>query len=228
MKKNTKILLWIAGGVVVVGAAGAIALPHIYAAYAESIAEAPPTLAPATGDSSVDVDDLSGTWEVSDGSFAGYRVDEVLYDKDVTVTGRTEEVTGSLSADGLTLTAATVTVDVASITTPEPPRDAYFRDSALETDRFPTAEFTLTEPVTAERPEPGEIQSFSAVGELTLHGVTRSVTVDVQAALVGDGGQVTGSIPIVFSDFGVQAPSLGFVTVEDHGFVEFSLTLTKR
>ncbi len=35
-------------------------------------------------------------------------------------------------------------------------------------------------------------------------------------------------IPITFADFGVEAPSLGFVKVEPQGFVEFELNLTKQ
>jgi hypothetical protein len=49
----------------------------------------------------------------------------------------------------------------------------------------------------------------------------------MQASFTADGGQIVGSIPITFQDFGVQAPSLGFVTVEDHGSVEFSLDVAK-
>jgi hypothetical protein len=37
--------------------------------------------------------------------------------------------------------------------------------------------------------------------------------------------QVIGSVPVTFADFGVEAPSLGFVTVEDEGSIEFSLQL---
>jgi polyisoprenoid-binding protein YceI len=134
-------------------------------------------------------------------------------------------VSGSLTADGLTLTDAAVTVDVASISTPEPPRDIYFRDVALEVSTFPEATFALTEPVTAETPTPGEPQTFEATGELTLHGVTQEVTAELQAVLTASGGQVSGSIPITFEDYGVEAPSLGFVEVEDQGFVEFLLNL---
>ncbi|WP_100343654.1 YceI family protein [Compostimonas suwonensis] len=228
MKKSTKIALWVTGGVVVVVAAALVVGPYVYAGYVQSNEAAPPTLSATSGTSSVDVDDLSGAWAIGSGSFAGYRVDEVLYDQHVTVTGRTDQVTGDLTVDGLTLTAATITVDVASISTPEPARDAYFRDSALEVSRFPTATFTLTAPVTAERPAPGEPQSFTAEGDLTMHGVTQHVSVDLQAALTADGGQVTGSIPVTFDDYGVQAPSLGFVTVENSGSVEFLLNLTQQ
>jgi hypothetical protein len=59
-----------------------------------------------------------------------------------------------------------------------------------------------------------------------MHGVTKSVTVSLQAALSGDGVQVSGSVPVTFSDFGVDAPSFGFVQVEDSGTVEFLVKAT--
>jgi polyisoprenoid-binding protein YceI len=236
MQKKTKTGLWIAGGVVVIVGGAALAFgPSVYADYANSNAEAAPTIAasaPAsTGAASaaeVNPDDLSGTWSVAADSFAGYRVDEVLRNEDVTVTGRTDDVTGELTVDALSLTAATITVDVASIATDESARDGYFRDTAMEAAEFPTATFTLTEPVTLEAPVAGVAQTVSATGELTMHGVTQTVTVDLQAALTDTGGQVVGSIPVTFSDYDVEAPDLGFVSVEDTGFVEFSLNVEQN
>ena len=78
----------------------------------------------------------------------------------------------------------------------------------------------------AEIAADGEVASVEATGDLTMHGVTQSVTVDLQAALSGDGVQVSGSIPVTFSDYGVQAPDLGFVSVEDSGTVEFLVAAT--
>ncbi|ASD22621.1 polyisoprenoid-binding protein [Cryobacterium sp. LW097] len=235
MQKKTKIGLWIAGGVVVIGGAALAFGPAVYADYANSTVEAAPTIAAGTpgptdagAATEVNADDLSGTWSVAADSFAGYRVDEVLQGNDVTVTGRTADVSGELTVDNLSLTAATITVDVASIATDEGARDAYFRDSAMEADDFPTATFTLTAPVTLEAPVAGVAQTLSATGELTLHGVTQPVTVELQAALTEAGGQVVGSIPITFSDYGVDAPDLGFVSVEDAGSVEFELFVAQN
>jgi len=235
MQKKTKIGLWIAGGVVVVGGAALAFGPAVYADYANSNVEAAPTIAPATTSptgsataAAVNADDLSGTWSIGADSYAGYRVDEVLQGNDVTVTGRTADVTGDLTVDSLSLTAATITVDVASIATDEGARDSYFRDTAMEVGDFPTATFTLTEPVTLEAPVAGVAQTLTATGELTMHGVTQPVTVELQAALTDAGGQVVGSIPITFSDYGVDAPDLGFVSVEDAGSVEFSLNVAQN
>ncbi|MGO4784162.1 YceI family protein [Cryobacterium sp. W22_MBD10_FK3] len=234
MQKKTKIGLWIAGGVIVIGGAALAFGPAVYADYANSNADAAPTIAasaPSSTDAApateVNADDLTGTWNIGADSFAGYRVDEVLQGNDVTVTGRTSDVTGELTVDALSLTAATITVDVASIATDESARDAYFRDTAMEVGDFPTATFTLTGPVTLEAPVAGVAQTLSATGDLTMHGVTQPVTVSLQAALTETGGQVVGSIPVTFSDYGVDAPDLGFVSVEDAGSVEFSLNLAQ-
>ena len=230
MQKRTIIIVSIIAGVVLLGGTAAIAGPIVYRDLIVGEAEAAPTVtaapSPTAGTSTIDPAELSGTWAVSDGSYAGYRVDEVLNNTDVTVVGRTEEVTGTLTVEDLTLTAADLTVDVASITTDSSSRDAYFRDNALRVSEHPEATFTLTGPVTAvATPVVGEVQTLTATGDLTIAGVTRSVTVELEAVLNDGSGQVAGSIPITFADFGVEAPNLGFVSVEPDGFVEFSLVI---
>jgi len=226
MEKKTKIIIGIAGGaVVLVGGFAAFGGP-LY----QQLAGAPdavPTLA-ATPAAGGPVGDLSGEWTVGGSSFAGYRVDEVLNGTPVTVNGRTDAVTGEITVDGTRVTAGTMTVDVTRIATDQPPRDAYFQGEAMQTAEFPTATFTLTEPIAADGVQAGVPATYDVTGDLTLHGVTRSVTAQMQASFTDDGGQIVGSIPITFEDFGVQAPSLGFVTVEDQGSVEFSLDVAPR
>lgn len=232
MQQRTAVITTaIIAGVVLLGGAAAIAGPVVYRDLIVGEAEAVPTVTAdpgATNEAAVAIDpsELSGEWAATDGSFAGYRVDEVLNGTDVTVVGRTEDVTGSFTVEGLTLTAAEITVDVASIETDSSSRDAYFRDSALRVSEHPTATFTLTGPVAAaSTPAVGEVQSLTATGDLTIAGVTRPVTVELEAVLGDGSGQVAGSIPITFADFGVEAPNLGFVSVEPDGFVEFSLVI---
>ncbi len=174
------------------------------------------------------VEDISGAWQVGAGSYAGYRVDEVLNGTDVTVVGRTEQVTGEVQVQDLALADAEIEVDVASIATDQAPRDAYFRDNALQVTEHPTATFRLTQPVSAQaEPDAGDEATIEVTGELTLHGVTRPVTAEVDAAFDGGTARVAGSIPITFADFGIEAPNLGFVRVEPDGFVEFLLVLEK-
>lgn len=169
--------------------------------------------------------DLAGTWTVSDGSQAGYRVAEVLNGQDVTVVGRTSDVEGTVTIDGTSLSAADVTVSMTAITTDNSNRDGQFLD-ILKTSEFPTATFTLTEPVDISGVTEGTT-SVQATGELTVAGVSAPVVVTLDAQTTATGVEVSGSIPVTFSDFGVDAPDLGFVKVEDTGTVEMLLTLAK-
>jgi polyisoprenoid-binding protein YceI len=208
--------------VVVVGGVAAIFGPGWYADQAADDAAAEPSL--STSAAPADGADSAGTWTVSDGSYAGYRLDEVLQGEDVTVTGRTEDVTGDVTIAEDQVTEASIEVKVATITTDSDRRDDYFRGNAIEAERFPTATFVLTEPAALN----DGATEVELVGDLTVHGETRSVTVDAEVG--GDGAsalQVVGSVPITFADFGVEAPNLGFVKVEDTGSVEFSLELVK-
>ncbi len=169
--------------------------------------------------------DLAGTWTVSDGSQAGYRVAEVLNGQDVTVVGRTSDVEGTVTIDGTSLSAADVTVSMTTITTDNSNRDGQFLD-ILKTSEFPTATFTLTEPVDVSGVTEGTT-SVQATGELTVAGVSAPVVVALDAQTTATGVEVSGSIPVTFSDFGVDAPDLGFVKVEDTGTVEMLLALEK-
>ena len=213
----------VGAAVVIIGGAAAIFGPGLYADWANESAEAAPSL----GSSAVplpDAEAAAGTWTIGDGSFAGYRVEEVLQGQDVTVTGRTEDVSGAVTVADGAITDAAVEVDIASVATDESNRDAYFRDDAMEADMFPTATFELTEPAPIEE----GATAVELTGELTVHGVTQPATVEAEVAgdaTSGDPVQVIGSVPITFADFEVEAPDLGFVTVEDEGSIEFSLQL---
>ena len=170
--------------------------------------------------------DLQGEPTVS---FAGFRVDEVLNNIGAfTAVGRTAKVAGSIELSNTALVAATIEVQMGTLAT-----DNSFRDGriyqALNTSEYPLATFTLVEPV--ELPAGmagGEAFSGSAVGDLTVKGATNRVTFDLQAQLVGDRIVAVGSSDVVFSDFGVTAPTAPIVvSVEDHGVMEFQLIFTR-
>lgn len=212
--------------VAVLAVVGVAVGTNVYTSSENAKASAAPSVAASRAPSTLDTADLSGDWTVGGDSEAGYRVHEVLNRSDVTVTGRTDSVTGSARVDGTTITEATVTVQVADIATDSAQRDSYFRDSALDVSAFPQATFTLTGPITDAVPSGSGTTEVRADGELTLHGVTKPVRADLQIGLDGDGVAVSGTVPITFSDFGVQAPDLGFVKVDDAGAVEFLVHAT--
>ncbi|WP_265520699.1 YceI family protein [Oerskovia flava] len=182
--------------------------------------------ADAADGSATSAEDLDGEYVVGEGSQAGYRVDEVLSGQDVTVVGRTEDVTGSITVAGGSLTAAQVEVDMTTITTDDSGRDNQFL-SILDTATYPTATFSLTEPVDLADTVTGDLVSRPATGELTIAGESREVTVALEVRTTAHGADVSVSIPVAFEDYGVEAPNLGFVQVEDVGIVEALLTISR-
>ncbi|MFP3901194.1 MAG: YceI family protein [Acidimicrobiia bacterium] len=168
-------------------------------------------------------DDFSGTW-------AGYRAREELASIGAnTAVGRTPDVTGSMEVDGDTVTSVEVEVDLTTLESDEGLRDRALASRGLEHDRFPTATFTLAEPLTVpEGIDSGEQVGTTATGALTLHGVTRDVTVDVEAQLDGDRAAVVGSAPIRLGDFDIEPPSgLSVLSVEDDATFEFQIFFTR-
>lgn len=203
--------------------------PRIYAEY---IAEdsAPAATVDSEGAAAAE-GDLNGDWAVVAGggansTAAGYTVDEVLNGADVTVVGRTADVSGTAAIDNDTLTAGSIVIQTASITTDTDRRDDQFRNNIYDVAAHPTATFTVTEPTDlSQLPTDGSSGTVSLTGDLELAGQTRAVTVDAEALHTGRQLVVSGAIPVTFADYGIEPPSLGFVTVEDSGTVDFLVVL---
>jgi len=177
---------------------------------------------------SVDTETGAFDFETATGTFAGFRIQEELASIGATTAvGRTGDVTGSITIEGTTVVDGAFDVDLSTLTTNERRRDDRVQQ-ALETDRFPTATFALTQPIElGAGAAEGEEIAVDAVGELTIHGVTREITMPIQAQLVGGTIVVVGSVDVVFADYGVEVPSAQIVlSVEDHGILELQLLLT--
>jgi polyisoprenoid-binding protein YceI len=234
MRKRTKVVLAICA-LAVFGAAGGIwwflrddAPPPVsLVAAAESVTGQTATREGIAGDWSVDADSGTFDFETATGTFAGFRIEERLTGIGATTAvGRTGEVSGKITIEGTTLTAASFEVDTASITTNDGRRDDNVA-SALSVSQFPKASFALTAPVElGANAAGGNPISVDATGTLTIKGVTKNVTIPIEAQLVNGTVVVVGSTDIVFSDYGVTVPrSQIVVSVEDHGVVEFQLLL---
>ncbi|WP_432547990.1 YceI family protein [Kineococcus sp. SYSU DK004] len=224
---------WVVAAVVVVLVLAGTALavfagPALYARFVagEPDAQLAPAATPtATATAPAAGAQLDGTWTVAAGSVAGYRVAEVLEGRDITVTGRTEEVDGELTVTGGELTAAVLTVDLASVATDSGSRDQYFRSSVVDVATHPDAVFTLTGPAPlGGLEEPGAAVTVELTGTVSLNGQTRPVTVPAAVERTGeDAVTVTGAVPVTWTDFGVVPPDLGFVAVAADGELEFSV-----
>jgi polyisoprenoid-binding protein YceI len=190
---------------------------------------------PSGATSSLDPSNLSGTWTIDpsigsfsdfSSSFVGYRVDETLAGNEAnTAVGRTPDVSGTLVLDGTSITSVEVTANLATLQSDDDRRDGQLRRQALETDAFPQATFRLTSPIElGTEPVDGATVSTTATGELTLHGVMKTVEVPIEARLSDDVVTVAGSIDIVFADYGIAQPTSFLVlSIEDHGTMELQL-----
>lgn len=226
---NKGLRIALIAGIVVVGVIVlALVATQIYAAMQTGDDVPAPAVSSADGAPPVtrDVADLDGEWSVAGGSEAGYRVDEVLNGTDVTVVGRTSEVTGTITVADGALTAADLEVDMSSIETDEPARDSQFQ-GIVNTAEFPTATFTTTEAVDIAAVADGETVTVEVPGTMTIMGTAQDVTAEIDVRLTEAGADLAATIPITFEDYGVEAPNLGFVTVENEGFVEAELALTR-
>jgi polyisoprenoid-binding protein YceI len=196
----------------------------------------PSPAAPASSGEPATTTGVAGTWNVTTGTQAGYRVRERLANlpAESDAIGRTEDVTGSITVeangDGARLTGGTLTVDTTTITSDESRRDNRLRSEGLQTDQFPTATFTLTQPVDVPGAAlQGTATDITLIGDLTLHGVTKSVEIPAQAQLVGDTVQVAGSVTFPLSDFQISPPNVGgfILSIAEEGTLEFLVTFSK-
>ena len=178
---------------------------------------------------------LAGTWRVAQGSTAGYRVREKLaaLPAKSDAVGRSPAVTGTVKVEGsgtaLTASDARFEVDLTKLTSDESRRDNRIRTDGLQTNQFPKATFVSTKPI----PLPADTASGQAVkataeGDLTIHGVTKRVTIPLDVRVTGDKGELVGSLGFPMSDFNITPPSIGgFVTVDPDATLEFKLVLEK-
>jgi polyisoprenoid-binding protein YceI len=170
---------------------------------------------------------FDGTWSlVPEDSLVGYRVREKLafLPAPSDAVGRTTAVQGTLEISGTDVVATSLSADLTQLESDEARRDDALRMFGLETGAYPTATFELTEAIeVGEVPAEGEVVETEATGELTIHGVTQTVTFPIQARWESGRIAVVGSLEIDFADFDITAPSLGPATVEDHGTIELQL-----
>jgi len=220
--------------------AAALALPTASTApsapTASDVAAASGASASSTGTSAASAGDVAGTWNVAANSVAGYRVREQLANlpAESDAVGRTDKVTGSITVDtsgtATTLTDASLSVDMTSLASDKTMRDNRLRREGLETDAFPTATFKLTAPVEVPAAAlTGTPSDITLTGDLTVHGVTRSVQIPAQAQLVDGTIPVAGSLTSPLSDYAIVAPNVGgfIVSIADDGTLEFLVNFAK-
>ncbi|MCV2885074.1 YceI family protein [Aestuariibacter sp. AA17] len=135
--------------------------------------------------------------------------------------GRFNQFDGEFSLeDDMSKSAVSVTIDTSSIDSNHAERDKHLRgDDFLNVDKFPEATFKSTKVV------PKGDGKFDLHGELTLHGVTKSIVID--AYKIGEGKDpwggyragFMGSTKLKLADYGITynlGPASTHVDMELH------------
>jgi polyisoprenoid-binding protein YceI len=179
--------------------------------------------------------ELVGTWTVAGGE-AGYRVREKLASLPAQsdAVGRTNAVTGqvTIAEEGGAYRAknANFTVDVSQLKSNESRRDNKIRTIGLETDKYPQATFATAGPIDIPQDAvDGKVMTVEAEGDMTLHGVTKKVSIPLQVQRNGNQIRIVGNYDFSWSDFGMTAPSVPpFVSVTGNPKLEFDVTMSKQ
>ena len=166
------------------------------------------------------IGDLDGTWGVSRGSVAGFRVKESLLIFSNEVVGRTNAVSGSVTVTDNQVTQATFHVDLTAIKVGGKTEGTFAK--SLDTEDHPNARVSLSEAFSlTDAFTSGSGIARSVGGDLTMRGKTLPVTISVSARRDGSLLQAVGSIPIDFSRWGIDSPQ----GLADRGSAEFLLVL---
>jgi len=229
LKRKIRWILIPVLGVIVVGGAG------LYWMLSGTSAAPLALRASASLSATAPASDLSGHWTVVAGptdeaTTAGYRVEEKVAGglASDTATGRTGDVTGSVTVVGKQVTAASFTVNMTTLKSDKSLRDTVLKTNAIETDKYPTAGFTLTNPISLPNVIPGKIYTAEARGRLQLHGVSKAVSVSMHYQQTKTGFVLLADMPITMADYSIKAPSVaGVVSVENHGSFELRANLAK-
>jgi polyisoprenoid-binding protein YceI len=170
-----------------------------------------------------------------EGNAVRYRVREQLVGVELPndAVGETSDVTGAITFDesGKVIpSASTFQVHVAALKSDRDRRDGYVRGRLLEASEHPTVELTPTaiEGLTLPLPTSGS-RTFQLRGDLTVRGVTRPTTWQVNATF--EGAKVTGSAAttFTFAEFGLTQPRVPVVlSVADTIKLEYDFSLSPK
>lgn len=157
---------------------------------------------------------------VAQESVASYSVREKFLKEnlDATAVGKTSSIQGELVLDGGAIQPSTVRVDLTTLKSDKSMRDNKLKSIGLETEKYPTAEFTITgaegqAPVLTE----GKEVAFKLAGSMKLHGTEKPLVFDAKALLQGDTVKVSATTQFKMELFNIQPPNiLNLISVDDN------------
>jgi polyisoprenoid-binding protein YceI len=144
----------------------------------------------------------------------------------------TSAVAGHLGVgpDGRFDADSKVTIDLSALQSDDPDRDDDIKENYLETKKFRDGFFVpkelrgLPSPAPASGPIKGQL-----VGDLTIHGVTKPVTFEVNGTLDGGTFKGTANAEVKITDFGMKVPTLAILLrVEDRVRAQLDLVAAEQ
>lgn len=164
---------------------------------------------------------LAGEWRVEpgDSTFVGYRADSPTGE----AVGRTRGIEGALIASDDQVLVVDISADMSSLASDSRVRDDHLGTEGLETRRFPTSRFVLTEPIPIDIvAADGVSGEFEAVGELTVKEITQPVVIVLEGTVVGDKLVIVGSTALDLNAYGATISGIEKATME------FSLVFAQK
>ncbi|MDQ2786498.1 MAG: YceI family protein [Chloroflexota bacterium] len=202
-----------------------------------TVAAAPPAtgaILPATTTATTDGPSGATTYAVNaDQSQAKVTVNEKLAflpsNSDAVLTTNAMQGQIVLGADGKPSDGSKIQVDLRTLKSDQTMRDNYIRQTTLQSDTYPLAEFVITGADGLNGPmQNGQQTTFKLLGTMTIHGVTKPVTFDTAATM--NGGTLTGTATTAFTfeDFGMTPSNkANIVTVNDLITLQMTITATR-
>ncbi len=148
-----------------------------------------------------------------------------------TIEGITDQISGVMTVDPQDLhknPSAQFEVQMADLDTDNGIRNGHMRDNHLHTDKFPTSSFTLKEikGLPAGKLPDGQQVSFMAVGDFTLHGVTRTIEPQITAKWdsANNSIDVTAKFTVLLQDYDIPRPKFLFMKLSKEQRVEIDFT----
>jgi polyisoprenoid-binding protein YceI len=132
--------------------------------------------------------------------------------------GKTSDVSGMIVADPANPSAGSVqiVINVNALDTGVGMRNKEMRERYLETTKFATATFKSVSVAGPPSIAPNQPAEISVTGDMTLHGVTKRMTIPVRVVLIPEGRlHATSTFKLRMPDFGISVPHNILVTVND-------------
>jgi polyisoprenoid-binding protein YceI len=136
------------------------------------------------------------------------------------VSGQFNKMSGTVQLDDKDITKSSVnaTIDVSSVDTRDNSRDGDLKsDHFFDVAKYPTMTFTSTQ---IESAGPGKLKM---TGNLTLHGVTKSISFPAKIAVSGDNATLDSEFFINRQDFGITYPGKANDLIRDEVVIKLAI-----